>query len=206
MSIQEINELTLEQVLPMILFRLDLPEDQEATQEQIQAEFDVYIQELILVEETRLAEEEARLAELARIQDLRDRFAALSDKGLIQGETGISNPAAYFRDSILKNPNKDKAEQFMQGLESAHQAGIEKYHLGGNLDPNWAALRSAREAILRDTDWTQLADAPVTTSERTMYREYRQYLRDLPTQYNAESIHLWKVKSFEEWKNWKYPS
>lgn len=24
------------------------------------------------------------------------------------------------------------------------KAGIEKYHLGGNLDPNWAALRSAR--------------------------------------------------------------
>lgn len=62
------------------------------------------------------------------------------------------------------------------------------------------ALRSSRTKVLRDTDWTQLADAPLTSEQRTHYREYRQYLRDLPLNYNNQSIADWNIMEFEEWK------
>ena len=64
-------------------------------------------------------------------------------------------------------------------------------------------LRTARQKVLDKTDWTQIADAQLTTDERTKYREYRQYLRDLPTQYNNSSVYNWNLKTFEEWKTFK---
>ena len=41
-----------------------------------------------------------------------------------------------------------------------------------------AVTRAQRNAVLRETDWTQLADAPANTKKR--YKAYRQALRDLP--------------------------
>lgn len=42
------------------------------------------------------------------------------------------------------------------------------------------ALRDERDRLLRDTDWTQLPDAPLTAAERAEWIAYRQTLRDLP--------------------------
>ena len=64
-------------------------------------------------------------------------------------------------------------------------------------------LRKARSVKLSEYDWTQLADAPFTSDERSKYREYRQYLRDLPSQYSAESIHSWQIMEFDEWMAFK---
>lgn len=113
MSIKEINQLTVEQVESTLLFRLEV---ESATQEELEAELELYKAELI-------AEEEARLAEIERVQDLKDRFAALTDSGLIQAQ-GISNPAAYFRDEILKNSDKAQAESKMAELESNYQIAL----------------------------------------------------------------------------------
>jgi hypothetical protein len=67
----------------------------------------------------------------------------------------------------------------------------------------FAELREAREKTLRDTDWSQLADAPLSTNDRTYYREYRQYLRDLPLNYDNESITNWSIMTFDEFKTFK---
>lgn len=113
MNIQEINELTVEQVKSILLERLEV---ESASQEELEAGLELYKAELI-------AEEEARLAEIARIEDLKSRFSALSDSGLIQAQ-GISNPAAYFRDEILKNLDKAQAEFKMAELESNYQIAL----------------------------------------------------------------------------------
>ena len=42
-----------------------------------------------------------------------------------------------------------------------------------------AAIRRQRDALLRGSDWTQLADAPV---DHAAWALYRQQLRDLPKQ------------------------
>jgi len=39
-------------------------------------------------------------------------------------------------------------------------------------------MRSQRDALLKATDWTQVADAPVDSAA---WATYRQQLRDLPT-------------------------
>ncbi|MHA1303793.1 MAG: tail fiber assembly protein [Candidatus Heimdallarchaeaceae archaeon] len=51
----------------------------------------------------------------------------------------------------------------------------------------WEEVRQQRDSLLRKTDWTQLADAPLTAEEKEQHRVYRQVLRDIPQQYqNAE--------------------
>jgi tRNA(Leu) C34 or U34 (ribose-2'-O)-methylase TrmL len=43
-----------------------------------------------------------------------------------------------------------------------------------------AQLRSIRQDLLADSDWTQAADSPFTAEQRSEWQMYRQELRDLP--------------------------
>jgi len=51
--------------------------------------------------------------------------------------------------------------------------------LKSRVDTQWAAIRSARNELLKDSDWTQLSDSPV---DKTAWATYRQELRDITTQ------------------------
>ena len=42
------------------------------------------------------------------------------------------------------------------------------------------ALRHYRDTLLRESDWTQFTDSPLTDSKKTEWKTYRQRLRDLP--------------------------
>lgn len=44
-------------------------------------------------------------------------------------------------------------------------------------------IRMIRNAKLSDSDWTQIADAPLTPEKKQQWAEYRQYLRDYPLQF-----------------------
>jgi hypothetical protein len=44
-------------------------------------------------------------------------------------------------------------------------------------------LRFERDRMLVDSDWTQLPDAPISDAERERWQEYRQALRDMPSDY-----------------------
>lgn len=57
-----------------------------------------------------------------------------------------------------------------------------------------------RREVLKSTDWTQLADANLTSSERAEFRNYRQYLRDLPKLWKNKQILENRVMDFEEWR------
>ena len=56
--------------------------------------------------------------------------------------------------------------------------------------------RSERDVMLRATDVYMLPDFPISDEERELYKQYRQYLRDLP---EAESFPEVEVMSFEDW-------
>jgi hypothetical protein len=43
------------------------------------------------------------------------------------------------------------------------------------------SVRAERDKKLTDTDWTQLADSPLTSDKKTEWASYRTSLRDLPT-------------------------
>ena len=58
--------------------------------------------------------------------------------------------------------------------------------MGVNLpdEEKWNLIRGFRNRALYHSDWTQLADVPITRVEQiTYWRTYRQTLRDLPDIY-----------------------
>ena len=50
-------------------------------------------------------------------------------------------------------------------------------------DPAWEAIRVRRNSLLSASDWTQVADAPLTDAQKTDWAKYRQQLRDIPGKY-----------------------
>ena len=65
----------------------------------------------------------------------------------------------------------------------------------------WELFRESRNCHLDKSDWTQLADSILSTSEKQEWRKYRQYLRDLPKLHNDVTILNAKIANFQEWKN-----
>ena len=49
-------------------------------------------------------------------------------------------------------------------------------------------VRTYRNQLLAESDWTQIADSPLTDAQRLVWRTYRQKLRDYPSLINYE---LW---------------
>jgi len=50
-------------------------------------------------------------------------------------------------------------------------------------------LRESRADLLKQSDWTQSADSPLSDSKKAEWATYRQELRDLPSKYtNSDSI------------------
>lgn len=60
-----------------------------------------------------------------------------------------------------------------------------------------AERRLERNMLIAATDKYMFADYPISEEEREKYRQYRQYLRDIPEQ---ESFPDEGIKTFGEWK------
>ena len=52
-------------------------------------------------------------------------------------------------------------------------------------------IRTQRDALLKESDWTQVADAPVS---QTAWADYRQALRDVPQQEGFPQEVVWPSK------------
>jgi len=77
----------------------------------------------------------------------------------------------------------DKATWTVQpsNLQSAAQPTIDAFDVDAQeVVVAWAALRTSRNLLLTDCDWTQLSDAQLTSAQVTEWQTYRQALRDLP--------------------------
>lgn len=55
-------------------------------------------------------------------------------------------------------------------------------------------VRRERNSLLKSSDWTQLADADLTETEKANWRTYRQELRDITTQVGFPREIIWPVK------------
>jgi hypothetical protein len=62
--------------------------------------------------------------------------------------------------------------------------------LQSRIDTQWAVIRSQRNQMLKDTDWTQVEDSPV---DKAAWATYRQALRDITTQDDPFSI-VWPTQ------------
>lgn len=54
-------------------------------------------------------------------------------------------------------------------------------------------VREDRDSRIAACDWTQLADAPLTSAKKTEWKTYRQALRDVPAQANFPDAVQWPV-------------
>ena len=58
-------------------------------------------------------------------------------------------------------------------------------------DLDFTFVRSQRDGLLRDTDWTQIADATLGSHTAEEWATYRQELRDLPSKHSKVSEVVW---------------
>lgn len=49
------------------------------------------------------------------------------------------------------------------------------------LDDAWSDLRTKRNVLLQESDWTQSADSPLTDAQKQAWSSYRTQLRNLPS-------------------------
>ena len=78
-----------------------------------------------------------------------------------------------------------------------HQAwsveALADYEASQARDDALAALRAERNARLRDCDWTQMPDAPLTADQKASWAKYRQALRDMPENTTDLMNPVWPV-------------
>jgi len=61
-------------------------------------------------------------------------------------------------------------------------------------------LRSVRNKLLAESDWTQVPDSPLTEEQRGEWRTYRQELRNLPSSLTEEQYReLVRDENHELW-------
>ena len=70
--------------------------------------------------------------------------------------------------------------------EAAYKAGIDAQAA--------TSVRSERDRLIAETDWTQLADSQLSDSVKTSWVTYRQSLRDLPTASGFPHTMTWPTK------------
>lgn len=67
-----------------------------------------------------------------------------------------------------------------------------------------ALLRKNRNEVLSITDFTQIADCPISPEIKKLFREYREYLRDFTRGVTLESVRNIKLQNFHEFYRKKY--
>ena len=62
------------------------------------------------------------------------------------------------------------------------------------LSYSWDTLRTKRNTLLAESDWTQLSDSPLTTEQKSSFATYRQDLRDITDDYSSPVDVIWPTK------------
>ena len=75
--------------------------------------------------------------------------------------------------------------------EEAQWDAMEAEWAAGANDRAAAEIRTERDAKLTESDWTQVADAPV---DQAAWATYRQALRDIPSQAGFPNEVTWPVE------------
>ena len=62
------------------------------------------------------------------------------------------------------------------------------------LDAQWTSVRTQRNQLLAQSDWTQLQDAHLSAEKKSAWADYRQALRDLPDEVTDPTQVDWPVE------------
>ena len=121
---------------------------------------------------------------------------------------------AFIEDNKLVGAGE--CRQLTEGVDNVEISeevfrNIERYVWNGTAlaeDPDFevkrrsAEVRAERDELLLVTDRYMLADFPVAEDERELYRQYRQYLRDIP---ETPGFPDTEIMDFAAWRRFRLP-
>ena len=58
----------------------------------------------------------------------------------------------------------------------------------------WVEIKAIRSRLLRDSDFTQVADTPISDKKKAGFALYRSKLRNIPQTYNDPLDVVWPLK------------
>lgn len=107
------------------------------------------------------------------------QFLIVSDEGKILNEdVNIQYPQGKYLPTFSNTIElKWDSEQMLYAVLRT-QAEIEIAQAEIN-NAQWITVRTQRNQLLFDCDWTQLPDAPLSSEDKTTWQIYRQVLRDI---------------------------
>ena len=110
----------------------------------------------------------------------------------------IKGDAAEVEYNDLRKPNSREypASAFAEIIAAARAALAEtqKPPPPPTTEELFAMLRSARDDLLSQSDWTQIPGSPLTEEVRNATATWRQALRDLPANTNDPASPIWPVR------------
>ena len=118
-------------------------------------------------------------------EDVQARLTQLSDyiSHKIEGSTYNIKYYASKRDSEIVDVEAHKDEDG----EDVAATYIQTHFIGDDtakdariLADEWTAIRTERDRLLANSDWTQGADSPLASGKKTEWATYRTKLRDVP--------------------------
>jgi hypothetical protein len=124
--------------------------------------------------------------------DKMKKYAKIIDNKTKEVQIGVGCPDEYYIEIGMTLMDVEQAYNsawYVLGYAPAKPEPTE--------DEMKESVRRIRNGYLKDTDFTQLNDAPFTTEEKAQYADYRQYLRDY-----TDSADWWLQNplTFDEWK------
>lgn len=106
------------------------------------------------------------------------------------------DPEIYFEELILEEEDETIADKRLTVLEN-----LILQDKASKMEVEMERVRLERNRMLQLTDFSQLADVPLSNEEKKKYRQYRRYLRELPKLIEREQVLEFKVLSYTEWCN-----
>jgi hypothetical protein len=106
----------------------------------------------------------------------------------------------------LKDPDTyDLIYSIPESYDSPDDAWLRLPYWLEKLTPStWERVRFERNAKLTKSDWTQLADAPLSPEQKQAWTVYRQALRDLPSSFATPEEVVWPSSPQEQIPAWSW--
>lgn len=107
-----------------------------------------------------------------------------------------TDPEIYFEELIFNEEDENLADKRLTVLEN-----LILQDNASKMEVEMERVRLERNRMLQLTDFSQLADVPLSNEEKKKYRQYRRYLRELPKLIEREQVLQFKVLTYQEWCN-----
>jgi Phage tail assembly chaperone protein len=144
---------------------------------------------------------------------IRETGAILTQGEVRKLHANTSFPAVWDQavcDEIGIDPILESPQPTLTRFQSASRTGVVQDSLGNWIhswtvsdwdqeaidaatETQWNSMRSFRNQLLAECDWTQLADNPLTNVQQAEWATYRQALRDITSQEDPFNI-TWPTK------------